>query len=171
MSDYGDIFGRYVDATAIMREFLADDGGDLAAWLRDQSRALWGADHREEDWGAVARSVEADALHGDWTLDDVAAGHARCDVPSAGNGNMGTGGTFGPAMPQPRRRVPGVRAIGGNTKPLVEFFPQGVTPTRAHESLSLSTWTVTGSGTPTRAHESPSCSFSPMARNSRRREG
>jgi len=77
MSDYGDIFGRYVDATAIMREFLADDGGDLAAWLRDQSRALWGADHREEDWGAVARSVEADALHGDWTLDDVAAGHAQ----------------------------------------------------------------------------------------------
>ena len=78
MSDYGDIFGRYTDATGIMREFWADEGdGDLAAWLRDQSRALWGADHREEDWGELAAQVRADSLHGDWTIEDVAAGWAN----------------------------------------------------------------------------------------------
>ena len=78
MSDYGDIFGRYTDATGIMREFWADEGdGDLAAWLCEQSRALWGADHREEDWDELAAQVRADSLHGEWTLDDVAAGWAQ----------------------------------------------------------------------------------------------
>ncbi len=78
MSDYGDIFGRYTDATGIMREFWADEGdGDLAAWLCEQSRALWGADHREENWDELAAQVRADSLHGDWTIEDVASGWAN----------------------------------------------------------------------------------------------
>jgi hypothetical protein len=113
MSDYGDIFGRYVDATAIMREFLADDGGDLAAWLRDQSRALWGADHREEDWGAVAvRARRLTTRRMDNRRRGVRMGEVvRC--PSAGSQKSGarlrSTTTANAAI---AATVPGVRAIG-----------------------------------------------------------
>jgi len=79
MNDYGDVFGRDVDAVTIVREWLDDGGEDFEGWLIIQWRNLWGEDLDAEsvDWGEVARSIERDALHGEWTIDDVAAGWAQ----------------------------------------------------------------------------------------------
>jgi len=80
MTHYSDVLGNYATATEIMREFYRTGGGlPLAQWIEQKSRELWAAsgEHRGEDWRALADQLDRDALHGEWTLDDVAAGWAQ----------------------------------------------------------------------------------------------
>lgn len=110
MTQWQDVLGGYVDACGVLREYWADaDGETLAAWIERESGALWAAarEHVDEDWEALARQVERDALHGDWTIADVAAGYAQvvrcpdcgqmeiwCEAEIADQGQCRSGGAL-----------------------------------------------------------------------------
>ena len=78
---WSEVFGNDTTALDVVRLYKAAIGGlgglPLAGWLEQESAALWGDDHVAHDWSALASQIAADALHGDYTLEDVANGLAQ----------------------------------------------------------------------------------------------
>lgn len=60
---WSDVLGNELNATEVVKTFNRQhkSGETFAAWLERQSRELWGSDHQDEDWQAMADKITADA--------------------------------------------------------------------------------------------------------------
>jgi hypothetical protein len=64
---WSDVMGNELNAIEVVNTFNRQRRGEsLAQWLEHQSREMWGSDHRDENWAAMAQEIQQEA-----TTDDV----------------------------------------------------------------------------------------------------
>lgn len=61
---WSDVMGNYISAKEVVEMYHSKPGRntpDMAHWLEQQSKELWGKDHRDEDWLKMEKEIRSEA--------------------------------------------------------------------------------------------------------------